>query len=165
MVGEKPEVIKKIGKEVIEIFGLSDIKNRQIVDLTKDKKTLVAIASVYVLQPKVMIIDEPTGGLDRKSATQLMRHLVEMKNRGHSVVIITHDMRLVYEFADRVIVMHEGKILLDGKPGDVFSQFDVLKRAFIVPPQISRVAAALKDYGVPPTIYKVEEMLELLEGG
>jgi len=165
MVGEKPEVIKKIGKEAIEIFGLSDIKNRQIVDLTKDKKTLVAIASVYVLQPKVMIIDEPTGGLDRKSATQLMRHLVEMKNRGHSVVIITHDMRLVHEFADRVIVMHEGKILLDGKPGDVFSQFDVLRRAFIVPPQISRVAAALKDYGVPPTIYKVEEMLKLLEGG
>ncbi|MGQ4833664.1 MAG: ABC transporter ATP-binding protein [Candidatus Asgardarchaeia archaeon] len=163
MIGESADVIKKRTEEALKIFGLENIRKRQIVDLTKDKKTLVAIASVYVLKPKVMIIDEPTGGLDRKSATALMQHLVEMKKQGNSVVIITHDMRLVYEFADRVIVMHDGKILLDGKPGSVFSQFEILKKAFIVPPQISRVAAALHEFGVPPTVYRVDELFNYFE--
>ena len=165
MIGKSKKDVDEIAKQVMEELGLTGIENRLIINLTKDLKTLVALASVYVLKPKILIVDEPTGGLDRKTASKLMEVFVRLKNAGNSIVIITHDMRLVYEFADRVVVLHNGRILLDGPTGSVFANHEILRRAFIVPPQISRLAAAFKKYGIQPTTYLVDEMLNYMERG
>ena len=165
MIGKTKKDINEATKQVMEELGLTGIENKLIINLTKDLKTLVALASVYVLKPKILLVDEPTGGLDRKTASKLMEVFVRLKKAGNSIAIITHDMRLVYEFADRVIVLHNGRILLDGPTGSVFANHEILRRAFIVPPQMSRLAAAFSKYGISPTTYLVDEMLKYMEGG
>lgn len=160
MKGYSPSKIKERAQEVIDMLGITFTK-KQIFDLTKDVKTLVALASVLVLKPSVLIVDEPTSGLDRKSSIALMEIFKELRNRGHTIVIITHDMKLVYENCDRVVVMNDGQILLDGTPRQVFSQVDILKSAYIKPPQITQLAYALTEYGIPTTVYMVDEFLNL----
>jgi len=162
MQGLKPAEIKKRAEEVINMLGIK-ITKKQIIDLTKDMKTLVALASVLVLKPKVLIVDEPTSGLDRKSSITLMNIFKELRNRGYTIIFITHDMKLVYENADRVVVMNDGEILLDGTPRQVFSQVDILKSAYIKPPQITQLAYALEELEIPTTVYKVDEFLELFD--
>lgn len=163
MIGMSEKEIERRINEAIDILGLREHINKHIIDLTKDLKTLTALASIYVLKPKILIVDEPTGGLDRKSSHKLMRTLVSLKNKGHTIVIITHDMRLVYEYCDRVIVMRDGEILLDGTPRQVFSKIEILRQTFIKPPQIMELTHDLSKYGFSLNAYTVDEVLELLE--
>ncbi|MEM3506795.1 MAG: energy-coupling factor ABC transporter ATP-binding protein, partial [Candidatus Bathyarchaeia archaeon] len=157
------EEIRNRVNETLTMLGLDKYKDVSIINLTKDLKTLVALASILVIKPKVLIIDEPTSGLDRKSSTRLMNTLKSFTKKGHSIVIITHDMRLVYEFCDRVIAMSDGKKLLEGTPGQVFSQIETLKKTFIRPPQITQIAYELsKEYKIPNELCLVDEFLELI---
>jgi energy-coupling factor transport system ATP-binding protein len=163
MFNVAPEEIKIRVNETLGMLGLDKYKDVSIINLTKDLKTLVALASILVIKPKVLIIDEPTSGLDRKSSTKLMNTLKSFTKKGHSIVIITHDMRLVYEFCDRVIVMSDGKKLLEGTPNQVFSQIETLKETFIRPPQIAQLAYELsKEYKIPREVCLVDEFLELI---
>ncbi|MEM3061430.1 MAG: energy-coupling factor transporter ATPase [Candidatus Bathyarchaeia archaeon] len=158
-----PDEVKDRVNETLSMLELDKYKDINIVNLTKDLKTLVALASILVIKPKVLIIDEPTSGLDRKRSTKLMNTLKSFTKKGHSIVIITHDMRLVYEFCDRVIAMSDGKKLLEGTPAQVFSQVETLRKTFIRPPQITQLAYELsKDYEVPREVCLVDEFLELI---
>lgn len=158
-----PDEIKNRVNETLSMLGLDKYKEVNIINLTKDLKTLVALASILVIRPKILIIDEPTSGLDRKSSTRLMNILKSFTKKGHSIVIITHDMRLVYEFCDRVIVMSDGKKLLEGTPAQVFSHVETLKKTFIRPPQITQIAYELsKEYKIPKEVCLVDEFLDLI---
>lgn len=165
MLGYNFDDIKKTTEEIINQLGLENYVKELVINLTRDLKTLTAIASVLVLKPKILIIDEPTGGLDRKGSKKLMDILKSLARRGHTIVIITHDMRNVYEYCDRVIVMHDGRILLDGTPKKVFSKVDILKRTYIRPPQIAELVYYLNSlgYDIPSDIYLVSEMINAIE--
>jgi energy-coupling factor transport system ATP-binding protein len=161
--GLSEEEVKKKVSEILSYFGIEKYAQEYIVNLPRYVRTLLAISMIVVLEPNVIIIDEPTGGLDHEQGQRLMhllRKLVEEK--GKTIVIITHDMKLVAEFADYTIVMAEGNVLLTGPTREVFSKPDVLQRAWINPPQITQLAQKLSQFGIPPDIMTVNEMLEVL---
>ena len=124
----------------------------------------MAIASILALRPQVIIVDEPTTGQDARQSIEIMEFLKELNEKhGHTIVIITHDMYIVAEYARRVILMSEGKILADGSTADVFSQPDVLRKAFLEPPQITQLAQSVQDLGFNPGTLTVQEMVDQFE--
>lgn len=104
--------------------------------LTKGEKQKLAIASVLASSPQVLILDEPTTGLDYDEITSIMNLLVELNNQGHTIVIITHAIWVAVEYAHRIIVLKEGEILLDGIPRMVFKEEELLKRSHLLVPEI-----------------------------
>ncbi len=103
----------------------------------------LAIAAVLAMEPKVVILDEPTNNLDENEVRQLMGHLHRLQREGTSVVIITHDVEIACEFADRVIVMHAGKILADGPTAQVMAQPQKLQQSDVIVPPVVAVSLAL----------------------
>jgi len=159
------EKINDTVDETLTLLGLKEYKNTLINDLPRYLRTLVGLASVLVLRPNILIIDEPTNGLDRRESLRLLKYLRELQEKGLTFAIITHDMKLVSEFCDRVVVMNEGRILLDGKPAEVFSSQDQLRQASLKPPQIAQLAQALESHGLSSATLSVDDFVEQLDVG
>lgn len=159
------ERISPMVEETLSLLGLQDFRKTLIADLPRYLRTLVGLASVLVLRPELLIIDEPTNGLDRRESLKLLKYLKELKASGLAFAIITHDMRIVSEFCDRIVAMNNGKILLDGTPEQVFSSYDELKKASLKPPQITQLAQALQSYGISPNTLTVEDLALQIEVG
>ena len=130
------EDIKARTREVINEFDLKGMLKKQPVTLSSGSKKIVALASVYAMDPEILFLDEPTTGQDQYGKTRLGLLSRKMKEQGKTVIIISHDMDFVAEYADRVIVMNESRIVLDGTPAAVFSNEEVMRTAHIMPPQI-----------------------------
>lgn len=111
--------------------------------LTKGERQRLAVASVLAMRPRVLVLDEPTTGLDHEQQRDMLDTLVRLNRSGHTVVVVTHNMQLSAEFASRVLVMADGRIVLDGSPLDVFSQPDLLAAADVTPPPLIRLADRL----------------------
>jgi len=132
--------------------------------LSKGLRQRVAIASILALRPQVIIVDEPTTGQDTRQSFEIMDFLKDLnENHGHTIIIITHDMPIVAQYAQRVILMSEGKILADDKTKNVFSQPKILEKTFLEPPEITQLAQSAQDLGFSPGILSVEEMVEEFE--
>lgn len=135
--------------EALTMFELSHLRTRHPTLLGAGVRRRVALAAVYAMRPRLFVLDEPTGGLDRRAAEGLMTILDGIVAEGRSVVLITHDMRLVGEHARRLVLLNEGKLLADGTSGVVMRQFDLIERAGIRPPPVARLSAELADLGMP----------------
>jgi len=108
------------------------------------------------------VIDEPTTGQDPSNSRQVMNIARELHSEGKTIVFITHNMEIVAEYAERAIVMWQGRVLFDGSVRELFQQTEVLKRSYLEAPQIVRLAQMLREQGFPPTLMTPEEMLELI---
>jgi energy-coupling factor transport system ATP-binding protein len=129
--------------------------------LPKGDRAKVVIASALALDPEVIVLDEPTTGQDYRGCHQIMQIADSLHREGRTVVFVTHHMALVAEYAKRVIVMTGGKVLMDGKTEDVFSKPDVVREAYIIPPQITELGQALPaNLGLPCTPLSVAQMVE-----
>ena len=127
--------------------------------LTKGLRQRVAIASILAMRPRVIIVDEPTTGQDRRQSVEVMNFLKDLWEReGHTVVIITHEMPIVSEYAKRCVVLGRGRILADAGTREVFAQPELLAETFVKPPQITRLAQALAAHGFKKDTLSVEEM-------
>ena len=132
--------------------------------LTKGLRQRVAIASILALKPKVIIVDEPTTGQDVRQSLEIMDFLMDLNIKlGHTIIIITHDMPIVAQYAKRVLVMGLGKILSDGPTAGVFSQPGVLAKTFIEPPQITQLAQRVQFLGFSLGTLTVDEMVQQFE--
>ena len=120
----------------------------------------VSIASVYAMRPRLLILDEPTAGLDWRSAQGLLGLVRRLHGEGHTIVLISHDMRFVAEHAQEVLVMHEGRILAHGETHEVFRRVDILQQAQITPPQITQLGRRLAHWGCPDDILTVPAFSE-----
>lgn len=121
----------------------------------------VAIASILSLKPKVIIVDEPTTGQDHKQSIEIMEFLKMLNEKeGHTIIIITHEMDIVAQYAQRVVVMDSGRVVTEGSVKDIFSKPDILQKANIKPPQLTRLAQSLHDVGFSNNLIEPEEMLE-----
>lgn len=116
----------------------------------------VSIAAVYAMRPRLLILDEPTAGLDRRSADELMRLVDAMHAEGHTIVLVSHDMQLVATHCQQVLVMDEGRVLLEGPPEAVFAQGEALARASLAPPSVTALAQRLGDLGMPSAVLTVQ---------
>ena len=142
-LGLSPEEIDARVDAALEAVGLLQWRKYYQASLTRSEATLLGLASVLSLDPEVIIADEPTKGLDEPAADKVIQVLQDKCMHDKSVIMITHDMELAARYADRILVMSAGKIIADGTPGEIFSDSDVLKQAYLSPPQISRLAIEL----------------------
>jgi energy-coupling factor transporter ATP-binding protein EcfA2 len=139
---------------VLEQVGMSELADRHPFNLGKGQRQRLAVASVLALEPRVLVIDEPTTGQDWLGASAMMSLVRELNESGHTILMITHDMALVAEHARRALVFAHGSLIADAHPRDLFSQPDILQRGTLIAPQISTLAAAL---GCPHPVTTVRE--------
>ena len=138
-------------EQVMELCGLSGMKNWPVSALSYGQKKRVTIASLLVTQPKVMILDEPTAGQDFRHYREIMEFLDELNRKmGLTVVFITHDMHLALEYTDRVIVMADGEKIADGDVFRVLSDEAVLQRAHL---KETSLCALARRAGLPPEAF------------
>ena len=152
---ERRERIEK----VLHIVKLDKPLTTHPFNLGRGERQRLAVASILVLEPEALIIDEPTTGQDWQGTRNIMELIKDLNRQGHTILIITHDMRLVAEYCNRVVVLNKGTILADETPRQLFTKPDLLKEARLRPPQISRIVHQLADRGVPQDILGVEELL------
>lgn len=124
-------------------FGLSGQLDRPVGSLSYGQRKRLSLAAVATMRPPVLVLDEPTSGLHWQAARQLLDWLAERTRDGGSVLVITHDMRLVAEYAVRAALMMEGRIVAEGSPFQIFDQETLLKRTGLEAPQIARLARRL----------------------
>jgi len=163
---ELPEDEVKIRvEEATQVVGLPKIYfEEHPFFLSKGLRQRVAIASILALRPQVIIVDEPTTGQDARQSFEIMDFLKDLnENHGHTIIIITHDMPIVAQYARRVILMSEGKILADDETARVFSQPEILAKAFLEPPEITQLAQSVQELGFSPGTLTVDEMMKEFE--
>lgn len=153
---DRAEIAARVD-EMLEMFELKEYRRHYPRSLSGGERQRVAIASVLVARPKVLILDEPTRGMEYRLKSELMRFLRTYKANGGAVVLVTHDVETVAEYADRVVLLSEGRIVVDGNKRDVLSQ------ALFFSPQINRLVQAFERYGVPNNILTVDEALDILK--
>jgi len=149
---------------VLKEFGMEDMKELPLMQASLDLKRFTTIACLMVLEPKILMLDEPTNGLDHEGGTRVMETMKRLnKEKGMTFIFITHNMELVAQYASRIVVLKDGKILLDGPPDEVFQQIDVLNSTYLQPPQMTRISYALKDIGCPQGITTISEMNKVIK--
>jgi energy-coupling factor transporter ATP-binding protein EcfA2 len=153
---DREEVAARVAESLAAV-GFTGREQEDPFSLTKGERQRVAVASVLAGRPEILVFDEPTTGLDERESRRMMALIDRLNQGGHTIVLITHAMWLAAEYAHRVIVMHEGGILLDAPTRSAFAQPDALRRAAIIPPQIVRLSQRL---AVPALA--VRELLEAL---
>ena len=140
MRGETPQTIGKRVAEALEAVGLQGYEQKVPFALTKGERQRVAVASVLAAQPRVIILDEPTTGLDYPHQRSMMEMLRRLNQNGHTIIIITHSMWVAVEYAVRTIVMKDGGVLSDGLTRAVFADEARLAEASLSPPSLVRLS-------------------------
>jgi energy-coupling factor transport system ATP-binding protein len=151
-------------REVAAVTGLHpDLFGEHPFFLSKGLRQRVAIAATLAVRPQVIVVDEPTTGQDYRQSIDVMNFLVRLRvERGHTIVIVTHEMPIVAAYAERVVVLRGGRILMDGAARDVFSRPDVLAETFVKPPQATRLAHAWARNGVRSDALTVDELVDAM---
>jgi len=143
VLGELPELTGTRVSEALESVGLEGYDDRVPFTLTKGERQQVAVASVLAAQPRVLILDEPTTGLDYRHQRSMMEMLKRLNRAGHTIIIITHSMWVAAEYATRTVVMKEGSILLDGPTRSVFREEARLAEASLCPSSLVKLSNGL----------------------
>ena len=153
---EETEVEERV-HEVLKTCGLYSFRNWPISALSFGQKKRVTIASILVLKPEIIILDEPTAGQDYKTYTDIMNFLDSLQKQGHTIVMITHDMQLMLEYSDRCLVVVEGKIIADDKPVTILNQKDLLESANLKQTSLYTLGQKLSSDPVEVTQYYIEK--------
>jgi energy-coupling factor transport system ATP-binding protein len=150
----------------LEAVGLSDAGDANPYDLGFSRRKLLAIASILAMETPIVILDEPSTGQDLRGVARLREIVRALAAEGRTVIAVSHDMRFVAETFERVVVMRDGRIVLDGTPAEVFAEgsWPVLASTFLVPPLAARVGARL-ELGATPTEAALVEAVTRRTGG
>lgn len=137
------EEISKRTEKIIERFGFNP--DEAPFSLSRGQRQRLALASIIAVEPKVMILDEPTTGLDYKECMEIMSAVKELNQNGTTVIMVCHDMELVLDFARRMIVLADGKIEADGKTLEIMRRKEILQKTCLLSPQIIQIALELEE--------------------
>ena len=133
---------------VLARFDLKVFADRPPAILSYGLRRRVTLASLAAMDPPVLVLDEPTVGLDAPDQRETLTWLSELHTQGRTILLVTHDMALVAEHCDRVVVLDEGQIISDGPPAFVFRQPELLARTALIPPPVMALAQALRSCGL-----------------
>jgi energy-coupling factor transport system ATP-binding protein len=159
-LGLRGQALADRAMAALEEVGLAWAASLHPYDLTLTERKLVCLASVLAMNPKVVVLDEPTTAQDQHGVLRLIEIVRHRLAQGQTVVTITHDMDFVAEAFERTVVMREGRILLDGSTPDVFAQPEVLATTYVKPSAMSRLAQRL---GLPAGLMTVERMADWVQ--
>ena len=167
--GLSEEESEKNAREALELVGFPEKYYKQSpFELSGGQKRRVAIAGVLAMKPKVLILDEPTAGLDPKGRDEILDQIAKLhKETGMTVVLVSHSMEDVARYVDRIIVMNKGEKMLDSTPKEVFRHYKELEEAGLAAPQVTYVMHDLKDRGfdVSPDATTIEEAADEIMRG
>lgn len=159
--GLSREESEKNAKEALRLVGFPEKYYRQSpFELSGGQKRRVAIAGVLAMKPRVLILDEPTAGLDPKGRDEILDQVAKLhKETGMTVVLVSHSMEDVARYVERIIVMNHGEKMLDGTPKEVFRHYRELEKVGLAAPQVTYVMHELREKGfdVSPDATTVEE--------
>ena len=162
-LGVAPEEAKKEVEKVIDYLEITPFRHKPTHALSGGQKKQVSIADILVMHPDIIILDEPAAALDPKH-TQMVNHIVDqMTEAGITVLMATHDVDYAYEWADEVILFHEGKVLLHGAPAQVFSNKRVLAHTNLEPPAVLELFESLCRKGILKASLEIPRNLKTLE--
>ena len=146
--------------DALRCFDLVPYADQQPALLGYGLRRKVSIAAVYAMHTPYLVLDEPTTGLDRKSTTELMQLLSRLNQQGRTVILITHDMRVVTEYVPRCIVVREGQVLVHDDTSSVFGQYDLLKTTSLEIPQVCELARRMVVHGMRDGVLTVPEFCD-----
>ncbi|MCI7795685.1 MAG: energy-coupling factor transporter ATPase [Lachnospiraceae bacterium] len=150
-LGLPQEEIESRAKEALSLVGLDESFYKQSpFELSGGQKRRVAIAGVLAMKPEVLILDEPTAGLDPRGRDDILGLVAELhKNQGMTIILVSHSMEDVAKYVSRLIVMNHGEKVYDGTPKEVFRHYKELETIGLAAPQITYVVHALRERGIP----------------
>jgi cobalt transport protein ATP-binding subunit len=158
MLGEDTKTTARYVEEALATVGLAGYEGRSPFALSKGERQRVAVASVLAARPEILVLDEPTTGLDQAQQRSMMAMLKALHRQGHTIIVITHSMRMAEELADRTVVLKDGTVLLDGQTRAVFAEEERLAEASLRPSSIVRLSNRLGTEALT-----VEQMVEELK--
>ncbi|RME53195.1 MAG: ATP-binding cassette domain-containing protein, partial [Caldilineae bacterium] len=162
------EEVRARVREAMETVGLGfeEFKDRMTFGLSGGEKRRAALAGVLALQPEVLVLDEPTAGLDPRGRRQFLDLLRAFRERGLTLVVVSHNMEELAEISDRLYVIAEGTTVMEGTPGQIFGQAERLRSMALAPPDVTETVNALVAAGLLTgeigTIYTVEAAAKLM---
>ncbi len=159
-IGMTQAEIDKQLEFVADICNLKDKLDMHPFDLTGTEKKFCTIGAIIMMNPKAIIFDEPTCGQDVEGNKRLCRIVEALKEKGKLCITISHDMKFVTDNFKRAVVMCKGEVLLDGEIAEVFSKVELLKKSFVSPPPITRVAQGA---GLEKTVFSTKAFMEAFE--
>ncbi len=142
-LGSEKEIQARTEK-IIERFNFDP--NEAPFALSRGQRQRLALASIIAVEPKIMILDEPTTGLDYKECCEIMDAVQELNKNGTTVIMVCHDMELVLDYAKRMIVLVDGEKIADGKPIEIMRSKDILSKSSLLPAQIIQIALGIEDF-------------------
>ncbi len=165
-MGLKGDELDQRIRAAARFAGLDEDKlDKSPFALSGGQKRRVAIAGVIAMEPEVLVLDEPSAGLDPRGREELLEHIrAYHQERGNTVVLVSHSMEEIARYADRIAVLAHGKVLMSGTPREVFARGSELMKAGLDVPQTTRVAMELRKRGldIDPAVYTVEELRDAL---
>ena len=162
-LGVSEEQAKKEVEQVINSLEITPFRHKPTHALSGGQKKQVSIADILVMHPEVIILDEPAAALDPKH-TAMVNHIVDqMTEQGITVLMATHDVNYAYEWADEIMLFHEGKVIMHGTPEKVFSSPDVLKKTNLEPPAVLELFRRLTKKGILSSSLPLPKNLKTLE--
>lgn len=157
--GVEKEEIKERVQEALKAVDLMGYEEEDPFSLSKGERQRVAVASILSARPKIIVLDEPTTGLDYKEQKKMMELIKRLNENGHTIIMITHTMWVVSEYAHRVAVIRDGEVMMDNRTRVVFAEEERLEKSFLRTPHI--VSLSNK---VGKTVLSLDEMLSCTEG-
>ena len=156
------EEVEKRVDEALELVGMKQFKDKTPHHLSGGQQKRVAIAGIIAMRPEIMILDEPTAGLDPQGVDQVLTILNNLNKDGMSIVISSHDIEMVNGFAEKIFVLNEGEILASGDRHEIFSDKELLKKAHLKAPITTEILYQLKDKGfeVDTTKINIDEVVD-----
>jgi energy-coupling factor transport system ATP-binding protein len=160
--GFEAAVIEQQIDWALNLLDITQYRKTSPFMLSGGERKRVALASILAWDPKAIILDEPTIGQDHQQKEKLQQFILQLNAQKKTVVVVTHDVEFVAECNPRVILMSQGKILVDGKAEQILTNPKVLAQAHIVPPQITKIFLELADLGLPTDVIDVHEATKIL---
>ncbi len=147
-LGLPPDEVEARVEAALARFALSAVAEHPPAILGYGLRRRVTLASLAAMDSSLFVLDEPTVGLDASGLRETFDWLAELHAQGRTILFVTHDMALAAECAQRIVVLHQGQVLADGTPADLFARPDLLARASLAPPPVVVLAQALRPYGL-----------------
>ena len=166
--GLPKDEVEKRAKKALQMVGLKEKYYKQSpFELSGGQKRRVAIAGVLAMEPEVLILDEPTAGLDPKGRDEILDQLKRIHEERHiTIILVSHSMDDVAEYVGRIIVLNQGEVMYDGTPKEVFSHYKELESVGLAAPQVTYIMNALAEKGFPVSTdaTTIEEATEAIYG-
>jgi len=161
-LGFTEEQVAERREQAIEFFHLEDLKDMHPYRISFPLRKLVGMASVYTMKPDVFILDEPTTGQDNITTQTVYRLIKKLRDEGATVLCVAHDMILLAEVVDRLIVLRDSQVIMDGTPREVFANEEIMSSTHLMPPQITSLSLQLRrnKSGLDDVVLSVDEMVE-----